>query len=440
MFNLVVYGVVDKVLLQAHVLRLVLAATLDMNDFLHVESVYLPQRASGSGPALRSASDLLPAADAPHAWRSPMPARTLRPPSAHSAVPSLTERRTATEDFNVGQFLIDRASSIQLPAEAVIKQYGSMFQHVANPQRDSSDKDDTPPLRDVRCQRPPPRVSPIRQPSPMDEDIERYEDPDVQGRQLMLFNSQGMDVVANQLVRLPPSPDAMDKSNTHVDKEIAVVTAPVEGRIVINVNDVESYGTRPHLLGDSSDSDNDDEGISHGVEMPSAPEPHPMEVDAPSAASTGAGPVSAPAEDDFYNAAGKAPHLDAIVPKQESGWWAAREEQKRKKAQEREQAALQLCQAQEQAARLAKQNAVLERELRDARRSLSGVGPIAAPSTSATFVEGPVVVVSTPTDPAAPPLSFRLAACTITLRASGSNIGGHEVYPRVEDRPPLSRS
>ena len=65
-----------------------------------------------------------------------------------------------------------------------------------------------------------------------------------------------------------------------------------------------------------------------------------MEVDAPSAASTAAGPVSAPAEDDFYNAVGRAPHPDAIVPKQESGWWAACEERKRKKAQEREQTTL----------------------------------------------------------------------------------------------------
>ena len=71
MFNLAVYGVVDKVLLQAHILRSVLAATLDMNNFLHVEFVYLPRIASGSGPALRSASDLLPALDAPHAVHSP---------------------------------------------------------------------------------------------------------------------------------------------------------------------------------------------------------------------------------------------------------------------------------------------------------------------------------------------------------------------------------
>ena len=91
MFNLVVFGIVDKVLLQAHILRSVLAATLDINNFLHVESVYLPRRASGSGPALRSTSDLLPAVDALPAWHSPTPARTMRPPLAHPVVPRSTK-------------------------------------------------------------------------------------------------------------------------------------------------------------------------------------------------------------------------------------------------------------------------------------------------------------------------------------------------------------
>ena len=351
-----------------------------------------------------------------------------------------TERRTGAEEFNVGEFLVDRTSPIQSPFQTSIDQYGSMFPHVAIQQRDTSDEDNTPPLRDAHRQCPPPRVSPVRQPSPMDEDIPRHEDPDVQGRVLVIFNLQGMDVAPNELVRLPPSPNGMDRSDAPVDEQVKVVTAPVEGRIVINVSDIESYGTKPHLLGDSSDSDDNDEGVSHGVEMPPAPEPRPMEVDAPSAASTGAGPVSALTEDDFYNAVGRALHLDAIVPKQESGWWVACKERKRKKAQEREQATLQLRQAQEQAAHLAEQMAALERELRDACRSLSSAGPTAAPSTSAASVEGPVVVVPTPTDPVAPPLSSRLAACTITLRASGSDVGGREVYPRVEDRPPLSRS
>ena len=217
---------------------------------------------------------------------------------------------------------------MQWPTEVGINQYGSMFQHVANPQRD---EDNTPPLHDARHKRSPPRVSHVCQPSPMDKDIERHEDPDVQGRELVPFNLQGMDLAANQPVRPPPSPHATSKSNAHVDEGIAVVTAPVEARIVINVSDIESYGTKPHLLGDSSDSDDDDEGVSYGVEISFAPEPRPME-DAPSGASTGAGLVSAPVEDDFYNAAGKALHPDSIIPKQESGWWAAREERKRKKA------------------------------------------------------------------------------------------------------------
>ena len=219
-----------------------------------------------------------------------------------------------------------------------------MFQHVAIHQRDSSDEDDTPPHPDAGHQRPSARVSPARQPSPMDKDKESHEDPDVQSGPLVPFNSQGMDLAANQRDRWPPSPDAMDRSCAPVDDEIALVLASVEGRMVINVSDVESYGSERRLLGDSSDkdSDDDDERVTHGVEMTSALKPRPMEVDASSAASIGAGPESAPAVDDFYNTTGKALHPDTIVPKQESGWWAAREERKQRKAEERELAALQL--------------------------------------------------------------------------------------------------
>ena len=218
MFTLAVYGVVDKVLLQVHILRSVLVMTLDMNDFLHVESVYLSRSASGSGPALRSASDLLPALDAPDAVRSPMPARTVSPPSAHPAVPSLTKRRTAVEEFNVGQFLVDTASPVPSPSQAGIDQYGLMFQHVSIEEHNTSDEDVTPPLRDARRQRPPLRVSLVRRPSPMDEDIERRVDPEVQDWELVIFNSQGMDVAANEPIRLPPSPDGMDRSDAIVDE------------------------------------------------------------------------------------------------------------------------------------------------------------------------------------------------------------------------------
>ena len=63
-----------------------------------------------------------------------------------------------------------------------------------------------------------------------------------------------------------------------------------------------------------------------------------------------------------------------------------------------------------------------------------------APSTSAASVEGPVVVVPTPIGPAAHPLSLRLTVYTISLRASGSDVDGREVYPQVEGTPPSLRS
>ena len=142
-----------------------------MNNFVHVESVYLPRSASGSEPTLCSASELLPALDAPHAWDHPMPARTMRPPSAHSAVPPSTERGTGAENFNVGEFLVDRTSPILSPVETRI------------------DEDDTPPHLDAGHQCPSTRISLARQPSPMDEDKESHEDPDVQSGLLVPFNS-----------------------------------------------------------------------------------------------------------------------------------------------------------------------------------------------------------------------------------------------------------
>ena len=211
-------------------------------------------------------------------------------------------------------------------------------------QRNLSNKDDTPPNPNVGRQRPSTTISPACQSSPMDEDEESDEDVDVQGQPQVTFNLQEMDIAAQQPDRRPSFLDAMDRSRAPMDNEITLVPASVEGRVVISVIDVESYGSERRLIGGSTDedSDNDDEGVTHEVEMPSALECCAMEMDAPSAASTEAGPASASTMDDFYNAVGKAPHLDAIVLKQESGWWVARKEWKQRKAQEQELAALQL--------------------------------------------------------------------------------------------------
>ena len=259
----------------------------------------------------------------------------------------------------------------------------------------------------------------------------------------MTFNLQKMDIEDQTPNRLAPSPNAMDRSCALVDDEIALVAAFVEGKVVIKVSDVESYGLERRLIGDSMDEDsnNDNKGVTQGVERPSAPERHAIEMDAPSTTLTKAGSVSIPATNEFYNEAGRAPHPDAIIPKPESNWWTAHEERKQRKAQERELAAFQLCEVQQQAAQLAEQNAALERELWDARQSLSGVDPTTAPSTSAASVEDPVVVLlPTPMGHAVRPLSLHSAVSAISLRASGSDIGEHQVYPRVKDMLTPSRS
>ena len=47
-FNMTFYGIVDAMLLDAHVMHSQLAASMDVNDFVHVNCAYLP-RASRSG-------------------------------------------------------------------------------------------------------------------------------------------------------------------------------------------------------------------------------------------------------------------------------------------------------------------------------------------------------------------------------------------------------
>ena len=156
-------------------------------------------------------------------------------------------------------------------------------------------------------------------------------------------------------------------------EEIAVVAPFAVEVAVINCSDIDSCDSK-RLLGDSTDedSDGDDVGVDKGVQLPVAPTPGLNVVDpalaSPTAsvvgslplASTVAASSSIRAMDEFYNAAGKAPHPESIVPKQESGWWANREMRKRKKAEERANTARELQSIQEEAARLAEQNATLQ--------------------------------------------------------------------------------
>ena len=190
--------------------------------------------------------------------------------------------------------------------------------------------------------------------------------------------------------------------------------------------------------------------LSLDVVNPALALPGAFDVGSLPPASTVAASSSIPAMDEFYNAAGKAPHPESIVPKQEFGWWANREMQKQRKAEERANIARELQRIQEKAARLAEQNANLQWKLNLARQSNSGATTPALPSTLAASVGGPEVhevgrsdsrlrtlasqeVASVPIAPAV--LAKSLSACGTNISA-----GRGLIYPRPEDNPTPSGS
>ena len=155
--------------------------------------------------------------------------------------------------------------------------------------------------------------------------------------------------------------------------------------------------------------------------------------------------MCAPVEDEFYNAAGKAPHSDAVIPKVESGWWKKCKMQKKRKAEEKVKAELELQKMREDAARLAEQNANLQRELNLAQLSFSGASDPPIPSTSAAFVGGPHGQGVSTTDRgiysstggvlgSAPPV---VAEFVVSLRPYGTHFTatGSGDYLRLEDNP-----
>ena len=144
---------------------------------------------------------------------------------------------------------------------------------------------------------------------------------------------------------------------------------------MINCSNISSCDSQRSLLGESTDgdSDEDDGGVDQGVTLHAAADlqsplaesiidarPPSDDHSCPTASNAGAD-VRALVEDEFYNSAGKAPRPDAIIPKVESGWWKNCKMRKKRKAEERAKAELELQKIREDAARLAEQNANLQR-------------------------------------------------------------------------------
>ena len=388
-------------LLEAHTRHSRLASCMDMNDFLHVSSMYNP-RASGSGS--ESAIVVRPVSSATTAApvRQPRPAALMPPPSAASLDiiaedPSTWPSSTGPND-NLSRLLQRRSPISDSGAGGPFDQYGS---HLSQGGCGFCDI--------AGCQ-----VSPLRQPSPShhssppislthpsstrgdvplySQDVDLLSQPEVVSSAVQLMD------VDTQHTPVRPRTGNVEHVHASAARDGTRRVFPSAREVeVINCNDVESCDIERHLLGDSIDGDNDadDVGVNNGVPLPAT---HPSAggglahaLDSVPTASTNATPLSTPTVDEFYNVAGKVPHPDAIIPKTESGWWATHELRKQRKAEEKAKAALELQQIQERAAALAEQNATLQRELNLARRSISGTSAPAILLTSDASVGGPEV-------------------------------------------------
>ena len=231
-----------------------------------------------------------------------------------------------------------------------------------------------------------------------------------------------------------------------LDIVLIAVLHVVERNEVINYSDIESCDSKKCLLRDSSNRDLDDnnKGLDQGVVMPIVAESHfslvngivnaapTLVLDSFLISLMEGAQTSNFFVHEFHNPSEKALPLGIIIPKRESSWWANPEMQKQKKVEERELTMLELQKFQEQAVCLAKENAAVERKLRKAHQSLFGMGPLAAPSTSTTFVESSVVVefgrsdleLRTPMDASVSRAPLVVALFSISLCGCGSGFEG----------------
>ena len=454
-------------LLEAHTRLTRLASTMDVNDFSHVNCTYLPRSSrSGSQAEIVPHDTPLPSTAAPA--QRPRPATLMPPPSTASieaaplAPPSPLPSTQA--DFDVSHSLSERSPIIGSDLDEPFDQYGSQLLRREEDSPVSEENLLSPGRHRSSPLRPSPRVSPPHLSSTRSSVPPQYEDVDLLSQpEVASSTAQVIDTEPPASPTRPASDVAGRIQENPAVEEIAVVAPSTVEVAVINYSDIDSCDSK-RLLGDSTDedSDGDDVGVDKGVQLPAAPTPGLNVVDPALAppttsvvgslppASTVAASSSIPAMDEFYNAAGKAPHPESIVPKQESGWWANREMRKRKKAEERANTARELQRIQEEAARLAEQNATLQRELNLARQSNSGATAPALPSTSAASIGGPKVhevrrgdsCRSTPASQVVASAPIALAVATRSLRACGTepSAGRGLIYPRPEDNPTPSES
>ena len=136
-FNTTFYGIVDAMLLDAHVKRNRLAASMDVNDFVHVNYAYLPWAsrsesrssivhvsvgvASSSAPLLQAPAGILMPPPTPAILENPSTTPSTCPPSAR-----LTPNRT---DVDFIEYLNQRSPLEGSGFEDQLNKYGSNISH-----------------------------------------------------------------------------------------------------------------------------------------------------------------------------------------------------------------------------------------------------------------------------------------------------------------------
>ena len=135
--------------------------------------------------------------------------------------------------------------------------------------------------------------------------------------------------------------------------------------------------------------------------------------------------------DTFRNAAGKARHLDAIVSKVESGWWAKRELKKKLKAEQKAATKLELMHLKEQNFILMKQLAMQGNV--PSVVSLSAIPPVGSNDVGTDNIMAGLATVDGETTSNMPPLERgpMLSLILNTLADSAKDGGG---VAQVKDR------
>ena len=136
-FNTTYYGIVDAMLLDAYVMRNRLAASMDVNDFVHVNCAYLPRAsrsgsrsnivpvpvgvASSSAPLLQASAGVLMPPPTPAISENPSTTLSTRPPSARLA--------PHVADVDITDYLNQHSLLEGSGFEDQLNQYGSNISH-----------------------------------------------------------------------------------------------------------------------------------------------------------------------------------------------------------------------------------------------------------------------------------------------------------------------